>query len=437
LDESPQQLYSAHLSTVGDRTAQALETAGFDGLLLPSGEPPTPFAYDQAYPFKANPHFSLWVPEAAPGSLLLIEPGRRPVLLFRQEADYWHLPPRTPDGGWTRSFDLRIVRNAAEIRAAVPGGRRWAGIGEPAPVWDGLAEPNPAGLVAMLDYHRAVKTPYEIACLSEASRLGVTAHRAAERAWRGGASEFAIHLEYCQAARLREQELPYDNIVACNEHAAVLHYQHLDRVPPAERRSFLLDAGAPHEGYGSDITRTHAAARGAFADLVAAVDAAQQRLAAMVVPGCDYRHIHLEAHRLLAGVLADCGLIRVAAAAALESGVTRAFFPHGIGHLLGLQVHDVGGLMADPTGTERPRPEGHPFLRLTRDLEPGFVVTIEPGIYFIDLLLDEARADHRRAMIDWDCVEALHGYGGVRIEDNVVAQAGGPRNLTREAFARA
>jgi Xaa-Pro dipeptidase len=92
--------------------------------------------------------------------------------------------------------------------------------------------------------------------------------------------------------------------------------------------------------------------------------------------------------------------------------------------------------MGDASETERPRPDGHPFLRLTRELGPGFVVTIEPGIYFIDLLLEEARADHRRSLIDWDCVDSLRGYGGVRIEDNVVARSEGPRNLTREAFGR-
>ena len=118
-----------------------------------------------------------------------------------------------------------------------------------------------------------------------------------------------------------------------------------------------------------------------------------------------------------------------------RDGVTGVFFPHGIGHLLGLQVHDVGGRMADPSGAERPRPTGHPYLRMTRDLEPGCVVTIEPGLYFIEMLLAEAHRDERRKLIDWNRVDALRGCGGVRVEDNVVAMPDGPRNLTREAFA--
>ena len=92
---------------------------------------------------------------------------------------------------------------------------------------------------------------------------------------------------------------------------------------------------------------------------------------------------------------------------ALEQRVTGVFFPHGIGHLLGLQVHDVGGVMGDLQGGERKRPEGHPYLRLTRMLEPGVVVTVEPGIYLIDSLLEAAREDERRAHIDWAVVEEL------------------------------
>ncbi len=202
-------------------------------------------------------------------------------------------------------------------------------------------------------------------------------------------------------------------------------------------RALLIDAGAQHAGYACDITRTYAAAPGAFQDLIEAVDAAQRALAARVRPGTDYREIHLEAHRAIAGILVAHGLVKGTPEAAVESELTSVFFPHGIGHLLGLMVHDAGGFMAAPEGGALPKPEGHPYLRLTRRLEPGFVVTIEPGIYFIDSLLAQAKAGARGKMVDWQRVEALAPCGGIRIEDNVVAQAGAPRNLTREAFAAA
>src|SRR5690606_19147576 len=254
---------------------------------------------------------------------------------------------------------------------------------------------------------------------------GVRGHRAAERAFRAGASEFGIHLAYCQAAGQDANDLPYGNIVALNEHGAVLHYTDRDRVPPSPVRSFLIDAGASHGGYTCDITRTYSANSGdEFQALVDAVDAAQQRMCAQVRDGVDYRQLHLDAHLALGGILKDAGIIRVSAEEALSTGVSSAFFPHGIGHGLGLQVHEVAGFAASDRGGTIPKPEGHPYLRLTRSLEPGFVVTIEPGIYFVDMLLEDLRTAGRGGSVDWDRVDAFRPYGGIRIEDNVVCTEG-------------
>ena len=112
----------------------------------------------------------------------------------------------------------------------------------------------------------------------------------------------------------------------------------------------------------------------------------------------------------------------------------RRFFPHGLGHFLGIQVHDVGGHLADPDGRRAPPPKAHPMLRSTRTLEPGHVLTVEPGVYFIEMLLDGWRngTESRRDAINWEAVDALAPYGGVRIEDNVLVTDTGPRNLTRE-----
>ena len=155
----------------------------------------------------------------------------------------------------------------------------------------------------------------------------------------------------------------------------------------------------------------------------------------MVRAGTDYAHIHLQAHRLLAGVLRDFGILKVSPEDALARGVSSAFFPHGIGHGIGLQVHDVAGLAASDAGGTIAKPDGHPYLRLTRTLAPGMVVTIEPGIYFIDMLLDELKAKGQGDAVDWDRVDAFKPYGGIRIEDDVVCTDDAPINLTREAFA--
>src|SRR5690606_2567169 len=134
-------------------------------------------------------------------------------------------------------------------------------------------------------------------------------------------------------------------------------------------RSFLIDAGASHCGYAADITRTHASDPGSeFQALVDAVNAAQQAMCAAVRAGADYRQLHVKAHLALMAILRDFGVLRVSAEAALATGVSAAFFPHGLGHLIGLQVHDVAGFAASDRGGTIAPPQGHPYLRMTRVL---------------------------------------------------------------------
>jgi Xaa-Pro dipeptidase len=433
------ELYKPHLASLARRTEQSLAASGFDALVVHAGSPPTQFLDDQDYPFKVNPQFKTWVPIIDnPRCVLLFRPGSRLKVLFYQPEDYWHKSAPLPGAPWTHEVDLVATADPAKDSAA------WANLGRVAYIgadaWAAGIEPscvNPADLMARLNYDRAVKSPYELECMRRASDLGARGHRAALAAFRRGASEYEAHMRYLEACGQREEEMPYNNIVAYNENSAVLHYQHLERTAPRALRSFLIDAGAQYRGYASDITRTYAASAGRFADLIQALDAAQQRLCAEIVPGRDYREVHLSAHRALGDVMQQIGLTKIPGQAALEAGVTGVFFPHGIGHLLGLQVHDVGGVMGDVKGGERQRPEGHPYLRLTRMLEPGVVVTVEPGIYMIDSLLAAAHGDARRAHIDWSVVEELKPFGGIRIEDNVVATDAAPENMTRAAFATA
>jgi Xaa-Pro dipeptidase len=433
------QLYEPHLQTLMRRTERSLAASGFDALVIHAGCPPTQFLDDQDYPFKVNPHFKAWVPIVDnPRCILVVVPGARLKVLFYQPNDYWHKPARLPQASWTAAVDLIAMDEPSKA------GDHWAKLGRVAYIGpDAFAagtDPksiNPSDLLTRLHYDRAVKTDYELECMRRASLLGARGHRAALAAFRRGGSEYEAHMRYLEACVQREEEMPYNNIVAYNENSAVLHYQHLERTAPAVLRSFLIDAGAQYRGYASDITRTYAAAPSRFADLVEALDAAQRQLCTEIVAGRDYREVHLSAHRILGDVMQRIGLTKVPGQAALELGISSVFFPHGIGHLLGLQVHDVGGVMGDTSGHERRRPEGHPYLRLTRMLEPGVVVTVEPGIYMIDSLLAAAHADSRRAHIDWAVVEELKPFGGVRIEDNVATTASAPENMTRDAFAKA
>ena len=432
-------LYPQHLATLRERADRALALGGFDHLLIAAGTPLRKFLDDQDYPFIANPHFRHWLPlTAAPGSWIVYTPGSKPKLVFVQPRDYWHVVPDAPSGYWTAPFDITIVRSAAEALAALPTGGKRAVIAPACPPLDGVEANNPAVVLDYLHWQRSYKTPYELELMREASRIGTRAHRAAERAFRAGASELAIHQAYLGAAGQIDAELPYASIVGLNQHGAVLHYTHFDRTPPERSRSFLIDAGASVAGYGSDITRTYAAPDAwEFQALIDSVDAAQQGFVAKVRAGQSYPELHLHAHHVLAGVLREHGFFRMSADSAVECGISSVFFPHGLGHMIGAQVHDVAGFQQGEGGGRIEPPAGHPFLRMTRVLQPGMIVTIEPGLYFIDMLLAELRDKPFASDLDWMRIDHFRQYGGIRIEDDVVCTDGAPENLTRDAFALA
>lgn len=439
MHQTPARFYPAHLQTLIRRYDQALEASGYDTVAIAAGSPQRIFLDDMDYPFKANPHFKHWLPVTDnPHSFVIYTPGEKPVLLFYRPVDFWHKPPDEPRDFWVEHFDIRYLAQPEDARGHLPRNMaRCAFIGEPEEIhagW-GVQHLNPPKLLDFLHYHRAVKTDYELACMREASMLGVRAHRAAAAAFRAGGSEFDIHLAYLAACRHNEHQLPYSNIIALNENGSVLHYQHQSRNAPPEKFSFLIDAGATFNGYASDITRTYAYRDGEFQELIEAVDAAQQQLCAQVRPSLDYRQLQSATHRHVAQILHDFEFVRLDVDALLETGITRTFFPHGVGHFIGLQVHDVGGFMADATGKTIAKPGGQPFLRLTRKVDENQVFTIEPGIYFIEPLLADLQQSAQAKHVNWKKVDAFRKYGGVRIEDNVVVTAAGHENLTRKAFA--
>ena len=433
---STDSLYPAHLQYVISALQEAMTEAGLDGLVIEAGRARLAFQDDQAYPFRPNPWY-LWPAPApaAPGSLFLIRNNELPELLLVLPQDYWHIPPQLPVASWTHHIHLVPLSDAASaLQRALAFQGRTGWLGEsPSPKSDWPA--NPPRLIAQLELARSRKTAYELACLREASTRGARGHVAAELAFRQGRGEFDIHLAFLAATQQNETELPYGNIVALNEHAATLHYQLRDTAPPAQHRSLLIDAGATTSGYASDITRTWAAARGDFADLIDGMERLQQQLCGEVRAGVDWRELHLRAHHLVAALLQDAGVLEASPAQAVELGISSAFLPHGLGHLLGLQVHDVGGFRSQADGEPIPRPAGHPALRLTRRLMPGMVVTVEPGVYFIDSLLEALRAGPHARHVNWALVDALRPFGGIRIEDDMAVGEEHSENLTRAAFA--
>ena len=437
--------YAAHVAETQRRWEAVLEAENRQAVLVHSGTPLVSFQDDYEYAFRPNPHFLAWLPLTRHhDSALLVRPGEKPQLFYYQPDDYWYLPPSDPESWWAGHFDIHVVPEADDWRkglfARLDGLsfdiRDVAAIGD-APSLAGTFEAdriNPASLLHRLHIERTRKTPYEIACMMEASRLAARAHVAAERAFREGKSEFRIHHCYLGACQHTDAQLPYNNIVALNKHSAVLHYQARELASPDTVLSFLIDAGCTVNAYASDITRSYSREEDDFAELVAAMDTMQQALIEPVRAGLDFKELHLQTHREIAGILENFGIINIAADDAVASGLSRVFYPHGLGHFIGLQTHDVAGLV-DNSGTAIPRPEGHPFLRLTRELEIGNVLTIEPGLYFIEALLRQWKENGDTGAVNWARVEELMPYGGIRIEDNVVVTENGCDNLTRTAFA--
>ncbi|WP_210396673.1 Xaa-Pro dipeptidase [Motiliproteus sediminis] len=432
------ELYADHVATLQGHTAALLERLGYAGMVIYSGTATGIFLDDHALPFYANPHFKHWLPlPRHQHGFLLIRPGKRPQLFYHSPVDFWHLSDGAPGGFWTDPFDIAEFADPVEVQSALGDTPGLAFVGEDAALaqrW-GFTAINPEPLLHELNWLRGYKSGYELACLREASQLAVAGHRAAEQCFRDGGSEFDIHLAYLAASGQRENELPYGNIIAIDQHAAVLHYQHLDRRHPASPDAFLIDAGAEVRGYCADITRTYAARPGLFAELVAAMDEVQRRLVASASVGASFVELHQRTHQAVALLLQLFEIVDLAPESLVETGITRSFYPHGLGHLLGIQVHDVGGQVADPQGTPLPPPDEHPFLRLTRPLEAGMVLTVEPGLYFIDTLLAGLRHHPQAKAVNWERVEQLRPCGGIRIEDNLALHPDHTENLTRDAFA--
>ncbi|MBP6534243.1 MAG: Xaa-Pro dipeptidase, partial [Arenimonas sp.] len=336
--------FKEHLAFVTRSADAALQKGGFDHLIVASGVEKMRFLDDMPYPFKPNPQFKYWAPLSQhPNSWIAYTPGQKPVLAYYQPDDYWHVPPSAPNGEWVEHFDIRIIHDAADAAQHLPDAARAAIIGEADAALDAYAPNNPKAVLDHLHYLRAYKTPYELAQMRKAQAKAVRGHQAAEKAFRAGASEAQINAAFLAASGHTDNDVPYNNIVALNENGATLHYQYKSFSKPAHHRSLLIDAGAEYNGYAADITRTYGNGFELFEQLVDAVNDEQLALCAQVKAGLDYRELHLQCHLRLGGVLRSLGIVDMDPAGMLEKGLSSVFFPHGLGHPIGLQVHDVAG----------------------------------------------------------------------------------------------
>jgi Xaa-Pro aminopeptidase len=280
---------------------------------------------------------------------------------------------------------------------------------------------------------RRPKDEVELARMRAANQATSAGFKAALPLLREGVSEREVQIELeSEAFRQGSEAMAYDTIIGGGANSAVLHFA------PTSRRFragelVLIDAGAQYLGYASDVTRTYpvgGALTSVQQDIHAIVHRAEQAAIEHCRPAVEWRDVHLVAALSIAEGLATMGLLSGDPAALVESGAAWLFFPHGIGHLVGLGVRDAGGV---PLRERRNDPKPYPNLRIDLPLEPGFVVTVEPGVYFVPAILGDPENRRRhRDVVDWDLVDQLIDFGGVRIEDDVLITDRGCEVLTTD-----
>ncbi|OJD16437.1 hypothetical protein AJ78_03378 [Emergomyces pasteurianus Ep9510] len=282
---------------------------------------------------------------------------------------------------------------------------------------------------------RVVKDSYEIALVRRANEISTKAHLAVFEAAKSATNERELEATFiatCMSYGSREQS--YHPIFASGVNAATLHYQKndedlLDKVTGERKLNILVDAGGEYRNYCADITRV-APLSGKFSaesrqiyDIVLEM---QMTCLAMIKAGVMWEDVHSNSHRVAIRGLLNLGILRGTEPELFDKGISVAFFPHGLGHYLGMDTHDTGG---NPN-YEDTDPK-FKYLRLRGVLACGSIVTVEPGIYFCRFIIDPYLASPDLAKyIDASVLGRYWSVGGVRIEDNVVVTQNGYDNLT-------
>ena len=287
-----------------------------------------------------------------------------------------------------------------------------------------------------------MKDPYEVAQIRHANVVSGLAHRSILRCIGSMANESEIEglfLNRCISLGAKNQA--YGIIAASGENAATLHYVK-NNEPFADRQLVCLDAGAEWNCYASDVTRTfplHGEWPSAEArDIYRTVERMQEECIRRVKKGVRFLDLHLLAHEIAIEELLKLGILKGGSAREIRrSRVSTVFFPHGLGHHVGLEVHDVSARSLMALGDNRayrsvlvPTASWSPCTLSAPALEEGMIVTIEPGIYFSRLALENARRLPLSKFIDFEVVERYISVGGVRIEDDILVTANGYENLT-------
>lgn len=410
---------------------------------------PRNFAHN-VYPFRAESHFLYFVGVHIEGALLLMQ-GSNSCLFMEPpdpEMELWMGRARTLEQ-WSEALGL-LVRPLAELEFEVepaclpPQDEETAG-------WmsvlleravDAQLGPELEGadarLAAQVIECRLVHDEGAVAQLALAALGSASAHRAGMRATRGATSETEVRGAMIGALVAEGLYPGYTPIVTT--HGEILHAERSDGGLESGQLLLCDVGGETREGFTADITRTWPVS-GKFSptqrDIYQAVLQVQKRAIEGVRSGVDYADLHLRAVRQTAEALVDLRILKGTTDALVETGAASVFFPHGLGHLLGLDVHDMedlGDAAGYAPGQERSEHPTFSTLRLRRVLRENMCVTIEPGFYQVPLLLERAKTDARVSqLIDWNRLEEFSDVRGIRIEDDVLVGAQGASVLSAEA----
>jgi Xaa-Pro aminopeptidase len=398
-------------------------------VLIGAGEPiPVPGRYDRTYRFRAHSEYFYFTDRERPGGVLAFDPKAgwtefvapvtRKELLWSGTDD---LQEGVPDGARSVTelpawLDERKGRRLGCLGAAITGVSSDTAFDEE--------------LRYALTEVRRAKDEVELARMRTAEQATRSGFRAVEELIGEGRTERELQIELeAQFFRSGADALAYDTIVAGGPHAAVLHFAPTAR-PLARGELVLIDAGGEYRGYASDITRTYPVSGTFRPKQKHLYNVVRQALGAAIEtcrPGVEWREVHRRAALKIADGLVDFGILRGDAESLFECGAVSLFFPHGVGHMVGLGVRDAGGVLR---GRDEPGP-AFPPLRVDLPLQVGYAMTVEPGIYFIPpMFRDPTTRERLRDYVDWDRVDDLLDFGGIRLEDNVLITQGGCDVLT-------
>jgi len=294
-------------------------------------------------------------------------------------------------------------------------------------------------LIMAVVNQRAVKTPEEIAEIERACAIGYEMHTTAMKMCRPGISEQEIAGRISGIASSKGCMVSFQSIVSM--HGEIMHGYPSPR-PLEAGRLLLCDAGAEtNENYCSDNTRTTPIS-GRFTqrqkEIYNIVEQCHDYALTLAAPGVKWWDVHFGVCRLMTDKLKELGLMKGDTEEAVRAGAHAMFMPHGLGHMMGMDVHDMEGLGQTYVGFDdevQPNLEqfGTNCLRCGRRLQEGFVMTDEPGIYFIPALIDDWKASgHCAEFLNFDLLETYKDFGGIRIEDDILITSDGCRYLGKE-----